>query len=56
LSKAWMCELKAGDALFLPRLMPHSVVSVPGQNGLSLAVNFWFDPQKHGDERRSADV
>jgi hypothetical protein len=38
--QAWVCELAAGDALYLPKLWWHQVESLAAFNGL---VNFWWD-------------
>ncbi len=38
--QAWVCELEAGDALYLPKLWWHQVESVAAFNGL---VNYWWD-------------
>lgn len=34
--------LEAGDALFLPALWWHEVVSEVGEEGLNIAVNYWY--------------
>jgi hypothetical protein len=38
--QAWVCELGAGDALYLPKLWWHQVESLAVFNGL---VNYWWD-------------
>jgi Cupin-like domain len=38
--QAWVCELAAGDALYLPKLWWHQVESTGMFNGL---VNYWWD-------------
>lgn len=38
--QAWVCELSAGDALYLPKLWWHQVESLAAFNGL---VNYWWD-------------
>ena len=38
--QAWVCELGAGDALYLPKLWWHQVESLAPFNGL---VNYWWD-------------
>jgi len=38
--QAWVCELEAGDALYLPKLWWHQVESLAAFNGL---VNYWWD-------------
>jgi hypothetical protein len=38
--QAWVCELGAGDALYLPKLWWHQVESTGAFNGL---VNYWWD-------------
>ena len=38
--QAWVCELQAGDALYLPKLWWHQVESTGAFNGL---VNYWWD-------------
>ena len=38
--QAWVCELGAGDALFLPKLWWHQVESLAPLNGL---INYWWD-------------
>jgi hypothetical protein len=38
--QAWVCELGAGDALYLPKLWWHQVESLAAFNGL---VNYWWD-------------
>lgn len=38
--QAWVCELGAGDALYLPKLWWHQVESTAACNGL---VNYWWD-------------
>ena len=38
--QAWVCELAAGDALYLPKLWWHQVESLAAFNGL---VNYWWD-------------
>ena len=38
--QAWICELEAGDALYLPKLWWHQVESLAAFNGL---VNYWWD-------------
>jgi hypothetical protein len=38
--QAWVCELAAGDALYLPKLWWHQVESIAAFNGL---VNYWWD-------------
>ena len=38
--QAWICELEAGDALYLPKLWWHQVESLAVFNGL---VNYWWD-------------
>lgn len=38
--QAWVCELQAGDALYLPKLWWHQVESLAPFNAL---VNYWWD-------------
>ncbi len=38
--QAWVCELGAGDALYLPKLWWHQVESLAAFNGL---INYWWD-------------
>ena len=38
--QGWVCELQAGDALYLPKLWWHQVESLASFNGL---VNYWWD-------------
>jgi Cupin-like domain len=38
--QAWVCELEAGDALYLPKLWWHQVEALAPFNGL---VNYWWD-------------
>lgn len=38
--QAWVCELGAGDALYLPKLWWHQVEALEPLNGL---VNYWWD-------------
>jgi Cupin-like domain len=38
--QAWVCELEAGDAVYLPKLWWHQVESLAAFNGL---VNYWWD-------------
>jgi hypothetical protein len=38
--QAWVCELEAGDAVYLPKLWWHQVESTAAFNGL---VNYWWD-------------
>lgn len=38
--QAWVCELEAGDALYLPKLWWHQVQSTAACNGL---INYWWD-------------
>jgi Cupin-like domain len=45
--QAWVCELQAGDALYLPKLWWHQVESLAAFNGL---VNYWWDAQAVGPD------
>jgi hypothetical protein len=45
--QAWVCELAAGDALYLPKLWWHQVESLAAFNGL---VNFWWDALAAGPD------
>jgi hypothetical protein len=45
--QAWVCELAAGDALYLPKLWWHQVESLAAFNGL---VNFWWDALAAGSD------
>jgi hypothetical protein len=45
--QAWVCELAAGDALYLPKLWWHQVESLAPFNGL---VNFWWDALAAGPD------
>merc|ERR1712192_79599 len=38
LRRAWSCEARVGEALFVPRMAPHAVVSTPEEpRGISVA-------------------
>ncbi len=45
--QAWVCELSAGDALYLPKLWWHQVESIGALNGL---VNYWWDAFSYGPD------
>jgi Cupin-like domain len=45
--QAWVCELAAGDALYLPKLWWHQVESLAAFNGL---VNYWWDALAAGPD------
>lgn len=45
--QAWVCELGAGDALYLPKLWWHQVESTAACNGL---VNYWWDAFSAGPD------
>ncbi len=45
--QAWVCELGAGDALYLPKLWWHQVESLAAFNGL---VNYWWDAFASGPD------
>ncbi|HEY6456130.1 MAG TPA: cupin-like domain-containing protein [Steroidobacteraceae bacterium] len=45
--QAWVCELAAGDALYLPKLWWHQVESIAAFNGL---VNYWWDAFASGPD------
>lgn len=40
-ARAWECEVKKGDILYLPAFWWHEVVSSPGEEGVTTAVNYW---------------
>lgn len=45
--QAWVCELQAGDALYLPKLWWHQVESTAPFNAL---VNYWWDAFSYGPD------
>lgn len=45
--QAWVCELEAGDALYLPKLWWHQVESTAACNGL---INYWWDASALGPD------
>ncbi|HUK03330.1 MAG TPA: cupin-like domain-containing protein [Steroidobacteraceae bacterium] len=45
--QAWICELGAGDALYLPKLWWHQVESLAPFNGL---INYWWDALAAGPD------
>jgi hypothetical protein len=45
--QAWICDLAAGDALYLPKLWWHQVESSGALNGL---VNYWWDAFSYGPD------
>uniref|UniRef100_J3MYL9 JmjC domain-containing protein n=1 Tax=Oryza brachyantha TaxID=4533 RepID=J3MYL9_ORYBR len=39
------CTVRAGEMLYLPSMWFHHVSQSPGPNGLTIAVNYWYDMQ-----------
>nr|CAJ26373.1 putative phospholipase [Brachypodium sylvaticum] len=39
------CTVRAGEVLYLPSMWFHHVSQSPGPNGLTIAVNYWYDMQ-----------
>jgi len=50
-----LCELRAGDALFLPRGWHHAVIS-EGDGARNVAVNMWYDLQGKEAAREKMDA
>jgi jumonji domain-containing protein 7 len=47
-AKPLTVTLEPGDALFVPALWWHEVVSEVGEDGLNIAVNYWYKAHSEG--------
>ncbi|KAL5741095.1 hypothetical protein ACOSP7_029959 [Xanthoceras sorbifolium] len=43
--KPFECTVNAGEILYLPSMWFHHVRQSPDENGLTVAINYWYDMQ-----------